>query len=914
MSELNPQLLAELERMFREANVSGDQLKKMMDTSTDAFKKYGSLIKDSNRLVENGNKLLKTNNQTVAGFVTQMAGARRKVQDLNYTIGELDDALDDLADSADTASLAQKEQLKAVRDSLIQQQLHNKAIESSITGLKELSGAVVKGFANSMTSAAKQALSGGDALSTASAFMTANIDAANGASQAGSKALGSFGEAAMAGGGKMKLVGLAAQGAGAALSFLSNTVSELAKAGIGFMIQQTQKNITAFQSMAAAGALYSGGMMDMMGTARDGGMTLEQMSKAVGANTEAFAAAGVGVGEGSRKMAAAMQAGGKSARDSMFALGMSMEEQAGAYAQTMALMAGPSGQLKASNAEVAQQTQEYAGNLKLISDITGKDAKARMEKLRQDNDTLAFNSILNGMDEKERLRTQAAMAAMSDQDQRAFREQKIYGSVISKDLAIEQSTNSGIAKSRQAFLDASNAHNLDVNTVGTTYRNNADETLAQANEAGKSLGLAQSGAAAEAAKAMNANAQYAVKAGKAYDGSVKSLEKMREPTGPDGKPKVEVDIQAIQQDFALKMQEIAMKNMPAFATAIKETITSIEKSVEELAKLGVAGAALPPWISTLIGIGSGLLQFIPSIMSMLGIGGGAAAGAAGAGGAAAGAAGAGGTAAASGGAAAAGAALAAPIAVAAGGAAVAAGATNAMKNNKNMQAQYGGDTNYGDAGGDTSIAASIMYQQTDEGKASATVGPKASEKKPPSMKLTDFLKFGSNTGDEKHFQLLDPGVQAKFIPMAQEYFNKTGKPLQINSAFRSPEEQAAVNSGNNPKAAPGKSLHNVGRALDINSTQVASLQSLGLLGKFGFSPLAGDPPHIQALDGGGSIEGAEVALVGEKGPELVSGPASVTSRADTSELFNRMNGTLEAMLRVLKDQHGTSEKILMASS
>ena len=881
MSELNPQLLAELERMFREANVSGDQLKKMMDTSTDAFKKYGSLIKDSNRLVENGNKLLKTNNQTVAGFVTQMAGARRKVQDLNYTIGELDDALDDLADSADTASLAQKEQLKAVRDGLVQQNLHNKAIESSITGLKELSGAVVKGFANSMTSAAKQALSGGDALSTASAFMTANIDAANGASQAGSKALGSFGEAAMAGGGKMKLVGLAAQGAGAALSFLSNTVSELAKAGIGFMIQQTQKNITAFQGMAAAGALYSGGMDQMMNVAAQGGMTLEQMSKAVGANTEAFAAAGVGVGEGSRKMAAAMQAGGKSARDSMFALGMSMEEQAGAYAQTMALMAGPSGQLKASNAEVAQQTQEYAGNLKLISDITGKDAKARMEKLRQDNDTLAFNSILNGMDEKERLRTQAAMAAMSDQDQRAFREQKIYGSVISKDLAIEQSTNSGIAKSRQAFLDASNAHNLDVNTVGKTYKDNADETMAQANEAGKSLGLATSGAAAEAAKAMNANAQYAVKAGKAYDGSVKSLEKMREPTGPDGKPKVEVDIQAIQQDFALKMQEIARKNMPAFATAINETITSIEKSVEELAKLGVAAGSLPPWISTLIGIGSGLVQMIPSIMSMLGIGGAGAAGA-----------GAGGAGAASG-AAAAGSAIAAPAAVLAGGAAITVGAANVMKNNADMQDAIA-------AGGDdaTAFGAAIMGAGRNTG----------------AQNPSDFIKFGSGTGDQSHFDKVEPGVRQKFMAMAQAYYSKTGKMLQINSAFRSPEEQASVNSGSNPKAAPGKSLHNVGRALDINSAQVADLQSLGMLGKYGFGPLAGDPPHIQALDGGGEIEGSEVALVGEKGPELVSGPASVTSRADTGKIFGEMNNNIKALLKVMRDHKDISEKTLWAQS
>lgn len=904
MEEQNPQLVEAMNRSFREAGLSGEALKKALESSMENFKKYGERLKDSSKLIENSNKLLKTNQQTMTGFVAQMAGAKRKVQDLNYTIDQVDDALEDLADSADTVSLAQREQLKVVRDGLVAQQLHNKAIESSITGLKELSGAVAKGFANSMTSAAKQALSGGDALSTAQAFMTANIDAANGATQAGSKALGSFGEAAMMGGGKMKLVGLAAQGAAGAISFLSSTVSELAKAGIGFMIQQTQKNITAFQGMATAGALYSGGMMEMMGTAREGGMTLEQMSKAVGANTEAFAKSGLGVGEGSRKMAAAMKEGGKQARDSMFALGMSMEEQATAYADTMALMAGPSGQLKASNAEVAAETQDYAKNLKLISDITGKDAKARMEKLRQDNDTLAFNSVLNAMSETERKRTQVAMAAMSDEDQRAFREQKIYGNVISKDLAIEQSTNSGIAKSRQAFLEASNNHNLDINTVGRTYKANADETLAEANKNGRTLGLAREGAAADAAKAQNANTQFVVRAGKAYDKAIENVEEMAKPVGKDGKPKVEVDIQAIQQDFALKMQDIAMNNMPAFATAIKETIKSIEKSVEELAKLGVAAGSLPPWISALIGIGSGLVQMIPAIMSMLGIGGAGVAGAAGAGG----------TAAVAGGAAAAGAALAAPIAVAGSGAALATGAARAMQNDKNMQAAYGGSTDYGDAGGDTSIAAAIMYQQTDEGKSKNAAGPKAPEKKPSSMKLTDFLKFGSNTGDEKHFQLLEPGVQAKFIPMAQEYFNKTGKMLQINSAFRTPEEQAAVNSGNNPKAAPGKSLHNVGRALDINSTQVADLQSSGLLGKFGFSPLAGDPPHIQALDAGGSIEGAEVALVGEKGPELVSGPASVTSRADTSELFNRMNSTLEAMLKVLKDQHGTSEKILWAQS
>jgi hypothetical protein len=272
-------------------------------------------------------------------------------------------------------------------------------------------------------------------------------------------------------------------------------------------------------------------------------------------------------------------------------------------------------------------------------------------------------------------------------------------------------------------------------------------------------------------------------------------------------------------------------------------------------------------------------------MSMLGIGGGAAAAAGGA--SATGAAGAG--------AAAAGSAMAAPAAVLGAGAAITVGAANVMKNNEAAQDQL---ANAGADAGDSSFAGAIMGASRNAAKENPT----------------DFIKFGGGTGDQAHFDQLDPKVRTQFMSMAQAYYTKTGKMLQINSAFRSPEEQAKVNSGTNPKAAPGKSLHNVGRALDINSTQVADLQSLGMLGKYGFGPLAGDPPHIQALDGGGSIEGAEVALVGEKGPELVSGPASVTSRSNTSELFNKMNSNLEAMLRVLKDQHSTSEKILYATS
>ena len=121
----------------------------------------------------------------------------------------------------------------------------------------------------------------------------------------------------------------------------------------------------------------------------------------------------------------------------------------------------------------------------------------------------------------------------------------------------------------------------------------------------------------------------------------------------------------------------------------------------------------------------------------------------------------------------------------------------------------------------------------------------------PDVDAKDFVKFTGGTGSEEHFGKLADNVESAFLMMARDYNQLTGgKTLQVNSAFRTPQEQANVDSGTNPKAAPGMSLHNVGRALDIQSAQRNELEQLGLLAKYGFRPLAGDPPHISMRDGG----------------------------------------------------------------
>ena len=193
--------------------------------------------------------------------------------------------------------------------------------------------------------------------------------------------------------------------------------------------------------------------------------------------------------------------------------------------------------------------------------------------------------------------------------------------------------------------------------------------------------------------------------------------------------------------------------------------------------------------------------------------------------------------------------------------------------------------------------------------------------------IDSLINFSGGTGDKTHFQQLNPTVLNSFVQMATAYFSNTGKKLQVNSAFRSMEEQAKVNSGGNPRAAPGKSLHNVGKAVDINSSQVSELQSSGLLGQYGFSPLNGDPPHIQmpsAATGGilsgpmggyqAMLHGTEAVVPLSDGKTIPFQNKSNSGSTEQTVLLNMELEKLDSMLRVMQKQNDITNKILARQS
>lgn len=598
-----------------------DEIERLRNASVHIREVMDKMLKNQDKLFSSEEQAKKAAIASGQAWEKSMVKFKKSTEDLTKDIEKLSDGVKDGTKTAqdlekeleslraqvnNTADSTKKAQLLQAKSELERENARNKASTIFKESMGQLGGTVLAGFANSFKSATKAALSGGDGLQVAADFMSSNIDNANKATQVGASALTTFGQATMGAGGRVGAMGMAATAAGTAISYLSNNVSELAKAGIQFMLTQTQKMIAGFQQMSSVGALYSDGLKGMVQASVAAGMTLEQFSKVVVANRDELSKLGMGLGAGSKRLSASIAEGGESARQGMYALGMNMEEQADAYAKTMALMAGPSGQLKASNAEVAAQTRDYARNLKLISEITGQDAKARMEKVRQDNDTLSFNSYLNGLSETERKKTVEAMALMSEADQRAFREKQIYGEVISADLAVSRATNSGIRKAQDEQYAAAQQHNLSTKVVADSYERNNKEAMEESNKLGQTMGRAREGIGAEASKTVNAQSQFMAK----FKDATKNAElisKAEKTIDDEGKPKVEVGLQEAQQKFSVKMQDVANKNLERFADALDTTIKQIEDAVAGLANLSAGAGSTSPIMTALTGIMGGLV-------------------------------------------------------------------------------------------------------------------------------------------------------------------------------------------------------------------------------------------------------------------------------------------------------------------
>ena len=165
--------------------------------------------------------------------------------------------------------------------------------------------------------------------------------------------------------------------AGAALAKLANNM----------FADQLQKNVAALQIYAKSGISFSGGMQDMQNMATSAGLGLKEFSEVVSKNKIELNKLGLSGGEAAARLAGGMGAAsttigksGQTLRRELMKMGFMYEDQGEIFTAFMAQQQAAGKLRNMSDVEVAKGAREYATNLKVISDLTGKDAKKLLER------------------------------------------------------------------------------------------------------------------------------------------------------------------------------------------------------------------------------------------------------------------------------------------------------------------------------------------------------------------------------------------------------------------------------------------------------------------------------------------------------------------------------------------------------
>jgi len=174
-------------------------------------------------------------------------------------------------------------------------------------------------------------------------------------------------------------------------------------------------------------------------------------------------------------------------------------------------------------------------------------------------------------------------------------------------------------------------------------------------------------------------------------------------------------------------------------------------------------------------------------------------------------------------------------------------------------------------------------------------------------------------------QGLNQDFASRFKAAAAEYKTITGKDIQVTSGLRDSEKQAelyrAYKEGRSkfPAAPPGTSLHEHGRAVDVDLNSANELARLGLLQKYGLSrPVANDPIHIQGAGGfGGMLSGPMSGYrpnILMHGTEELSirpmGRTSDSSNGDGGGGMSELVSEISELVSISRRQLYTAQKIL----
>lgn len=591
----------------------------------------------------------------------------------------------------------------------------------------------------------------------------------------------------------VKYLTLAVSGLLATFGYISKEAGEKVGEGLKYLGTEVENAKKSFKDATSAGANFAGGMTEMRQQAATAGLNMQQFGTVIKDNKESLSSMGMGVTQAAKEIAKVSGILRKGELGSQLQnLGYSFEEQAG-------LAADVSAQLRAAGkeiipAEVARLTVEYGKNLRVITDITGKDARKALEKARADTlKSATFAELTRTGNKDASLQLQGFLTSMPEELQKGFLE--LFNTGVITDVAsnLLATTNSeylpvlmaAIAQIKYGTGDVKSGTKAGFEAMEKISKN-AVEGSQQSQAMAQAAQLGNNGSLTAWVTLNDALLKFGTTVLPGETEKVRTeVEKLAKTTSKFDEHVRAID--AVTQRLAVSLMELSTPLMEKYVAApdaiikiIKEQNKNYVKAMEDYSNTIMDNTTPGTTIfSTLTKVLTDLKDTILNWKPW-----------------------------------------ATPPVPGAGKPTPTENFADGKKYKRNPK--------------------SGEYEEM----------PMAA---PPAAGANKFIKLTQNTGDLSHYNQLEGGTKTAFESMISEL----GQDVTVNSAYRSQAEQndlikkwkAAGGSNTNPTAGgvtlPARSsMHTTGTALDIDPNIVDKLERSGLLKKYGFVRQHDDPGHI----------------------------------------------------------------------
>lgn len=412
------------------------------------------------------------------------------------------------------------------------------------------------------------------------------------------------------------LLGILTIAVGKAISIFASMSGKLGQAGLDVLQKEIEKTTKAYSENATSGALFADGMTGMRNASAQAGLQTQEFADVIKSQSANIAASGLGMTGGIKQLGDVKSAMKKSGiESSLMNLGYGFKEQAELVAQTQADMArsGKAG----TTEQVAQQTKEYAQNLRLISNLTGEDAKAKMKQVREQNNFLAFQNKLSELGPEQAKKIEDGMASLNAADRKALQDRIINnGVVIDRDAALYEASNKGAQAQNDRLYELYKQGELNNSRVVQTQGEYADSVL-EGVKANQSAAIAARYSGSEAAKSIaQSNLEgraTAIKINKdtvaAANNALNGAENTTDPL-----TKTVNDLEVNAQKFKVSLEQELTPAIQTFASQLKKSSTDLSDMLKDLGikKEGPAekegkwaGALAGMWAGGAVGAGVG---------------------------------------------------------------------------------------------------------------------------------------------------------------------------------------------------------------------------------------------------------------------------------------------------------------------